>query len=108
MVAVFVRDQDRGQIFRSTADAGQPLADLTGAEAGVNQQPRFRGLDIGAISPGTASQNGNPARHGPNLGTLRERINDFSEERCKDAGSGQHERWTFQKAVHHSCLHLVA
>jgi len=36
MIAVFVGDQDGGEVFRGTADTGQTLSDLTCAEACIH------------------------------------------------------------------------
>jgi hypothetical protein len=58
VIAVFVRDENAVQTFRRAANAGQPLADLPRAEAGVNQQPRLVRFQVGAIAGGTAAQDG--------------------------------------------------
>jgi hypothetical protein len=45
VIAVLVRDQDRGQSFRSNADGAQALEGFLTREAGVNQQTRALGSD---------------------------------------------------------------
>ena len=58
MVAVFVGDENGGEIFRRAPDAGEALADLARAEPGVHEHARLGGFDIGAIAGGTTAENG--------------------------------------------------
>ena len=58
VVAVFVGDENGGQLFRGAAEAGQALADLARGKPGIHQHARLGGLDIGAIAGGTAAQDG--------------------------------------------------
>lgn len=55
MIAVFVGDENARQPFGSAADGGQSLADLAAAEAGIDEQTRLTGLQIGTIATGTAA-----------------------------------------------------
>ena len=50
MVAVFVGDQDGGEIFRRATDGGEALADLQRGKPGVHKDAGFCGLDVGAIA----------------------------------------------------------
>ena len=58
VVAVLMRDQDGGEIFRHPADGGEALADLARGEPGVHEHAGLAGLDVGAIAGGTAAENG--------------------------------------------------
>ena len=58
VVAVFVGDEDGGEIFRRAPEAGQALADLARAEPGVHEHAGFVGFDISAIAGGTAAEDG--------------------------------------------------
>lgn len=60
---MLVGHQDAVQGLRRASNGGQALADLPPAEAGVNQQPGFPGFQVGAITRGTATQDGEPCRH---------------------------------------------
>jgi hypothetical protein len=64
VIAVFVGDDDAGQIFRDAADRGQTLADLPRAEPGIDENAGFVGLHVGAVSGRTASKNRQMNRHG--------------------------------------------
>lgn len=55
MVAVLVRDEDAREVFRGAADGGEALANLAGAESGVDKDAGFIGLHVGAIAGGTAA-----------------------------------------------------
>lgn len=55
MIAVLVGDEDAGEAFRSAADGGEALTDLTPAEAGIDEQTRLTRLQIGTIATGTAA-----------------------------------------------------
>jgi len=65
MVAVLVGDEDGIEVFGRAAEGGQSLADLSGAEAGVDEDSGFRRFHVGAIARGTASQNRQLNSHGP-------------------------------------------
>ena len=54
MVGVFVGDENGSELFRSAPDSGQAFANLSKAEAGINEQARVIGLKIGAIAGRTA------------------------------------------------------
>ncbi len=58
VVAVFVGDEDGGQIFRRATDAGEALADLARAEPGVHEHSGFISFDVSAIAAGTAAEDG--------------------------------------------------
>lgn len=58
MIRVLMSDENSLQAFGRPSDAGQALANLASAEAGVDEQPCLAGLEIGAISAGTAAKNG--------------------------------------------------
>ena len=75
---MFVRDQDGGEIFRHTADGGEPLADLARAEPGVHEDAGFSGFDIGAIATGTAAENGEFDGHAWTLVARKQRGKLFS------------------------------
>ncbi len=57
MVRVFVSDQDAGDAFGRAANGSEALPGLAGAEPGVNVNAGFAGLQVGAITAGTAAQN---------------------------------------------------
>ena len=57
MVAVFVRDENAGEVFRRATDGGETLADLAEAETCIHEDARLGGFHIGAIAAGTAAQN---------------------------------------------------
>ncbi len=57
VVAVFVRDEDAGERFGSAIDRGETLADLPAAEPGVDEEARFSGFEIRAITGRTAAEN---------------------------------------------------
>ena len=50
VIAVFVRDENAGQVFWRTSDGSESLTNLTGTESGVDEDPGLRSLDIRAIS----------------------------------------------------------
>ena len=54
VVGMLVGEQDAVERLGRAAQLGQSQADLTAAEAGVDQQPRLLCFKIGGISPGTA------------------------------------------------------
>ena len=58
VVAVFVRDQNGGEIFRRATDAGEALADLARGKSGVHEDAGLGGLDVGAIAGRAAAENG--------------------------------------------------
>jgi len=64
VIAVFVSDDDAGQVFRHATDRGQALADLARAEPGIDENTGLVGLHISAVSGGTASKNRQVNRHG--------------------------------------------
>lgn len=57
VVAVFVRDEDAGEIFRRAANGGEALADLAETETRIHENARLGGFHVGAIAVGTAAQN---------------------------------------------------
>src|ERR1043165_164624 len=57
MIAMFVGDENSAEAFGRAAYRGEALSDLTDAEAGVNEHARFVGLDIRAVTIGTAAEN---------------------------------------------------
>lgn len=57
VVTVFVCDENAGQIFRRAANGGEPLSNLTEAEARIHEDARLGGFHIGAIAIGAAAQN---------------------------------------------------
>ncbi len=58
VVAVLMRDQDGGEVFRHPADFLEAFADLARAEPGVHEHAGFSGFEVGAIAAGTAAENG--------------------------------------------------
>jgi hypothetical protein len=58
VVAVFVCDQDGGEVFRHAADACKALADLQRRKSGVHEDAGPDGLDVGAIAAGAAAEDG--------------------------------------------------
>ena len=64
MVGMFVGDEDRAEVLRGAANRGQPFADLTEAEPGIDQDAGVISLDIGAVSGGAAAENRQANRHG--------------------------------------------
>ena len=58
VVAVFVGDQNGGEIFRRAADGGEARADLARGKSGVNQDAAMFGFDVGAIAGRAAAENG--------------------------------------------------
>ena len=69
VIGVLVRQKDAGQRFGGPSDAGEPIANLAPAEAGVDEQTHVIRLQIGAIAPGTTAQNCETYRHAPTLET---------------------------------------
>jgi len=64
VVRVFVSDQNAGEIFRRATDGGEALADLTGAEPGIDQDAGFVGFHVGAIARRSAAKNCEANSHG--------------------------------------------
>ncbi len=58
MVAVFVGDEDGGEIFRCASDAGEALPDLARGKSGVHEDAGFGRLDVGAIAGRAAAEDG--------------------------------------------------
>ena len=58
VVAVLMRDQNGGEIFRHPADFLEAFADLARAEPGVHEHAGFIGFDVGAIATGAAAEDG--------------------------------------------------
>lgn len=78
VIAMFVSDEDGGEIFRRAADAGQPLAYLAGAQSGIDEDTHFVGFQVGTVAGGTAAKNRQMNGHGPTLVRLNRVGNDFS------------------------------
>lgn len=57
MVAVFVGEDNAGDLFEVAADEGEALGDLAAAEPGIDEQFRRVGFNQGAIARATAPQN---------------------------------------------------
>lgn len=76
MVSVFVREQNGGEIFRRAANTGKAQADLARRKAGVHEDARLGGLDVGAIAGGTAAEDGKFDGHDRKL-VLRRRLGKF-------------------------------
>jgi hypothetical protein len=64
VVGMLVGDEDAGQALRRATDGGQARPNLAQAEAGIDEDAGFIGLDIGAIAIGTASENSQTNGHG--------------------------------------------
>jgi len=64
VVGVFVRDENSIQVFRRTSDDEKSLANLTRAQAGIDEQARIIRLEIGGVSAGTAGEDGEARWHG--------------------------------------------
>jgi hypothetical protein len=58
VVGVLMGDENGGEVFRRAPNAGEALPNLAWAEPGVHEDAGFGGFDIGAISAGTAAENG--------------------------------------------------
>ncbi len=67
MVAVFVRDENGGEIFRRAADAGEARADLARGKSGINQDAAIFRLDVGAVAGRAAAEDGEFDGHGLKL-----------------------------------------
>ena len=67
MVAVLVRDENGGEIFRRAANCGEARADLARGKSGVNQDAAIFSLDVGAIAGRAAAEDGEFDRHGMTL-----------------------------------------
>jgi hypothetical protein len=63
MIGVLVGDENPIQTFRRARNGGEPLADLTSGEAGVDQETRLGRFQIGAVASGTAAENSEVDRH---------------------------------------------
>ena len=81
MVGVFVSDQNGGEIFRHPTDGGKALADLARAEPGVHEHPSLTGFEVGAISAGTAAEDGKFDGHKRTLVSQKETGNFFRQHR---------------------------
>ena len=57
VILMFVRNEDAGEAFRRSADAQQAVANLAGAQAGVDEQARLVCFEVSAIATGTAAEN---------------------------------------------------
>ncbi len=55
MVAVLVRDENGGKVFRRATDGSEALADLARRKSGVHENAGFGGFDIGAITGRTTA-----------------------------------------------------
>lgn len=64
VIDMFVGDENAGEILGRPSDAGEALTDLLRAESGIDKDAGFGRFDVGAISPGTASENRQLNRHG--------------------------------------------
>jgi Pro-kumamolisin, activation domain len=58
VVAVFVRDENGGKIFRRAANRGETRADLARGKSGVNQYAAIFSLDVGAIAGRATAEDG--------------------------------------------------
>src|SRR5258708_24516450 len=58
VVAVFMGDQDGGEIFGCAAQGGEALADLARGKPGVHEDAGLGGLKVGAVAAGTAAEDG--------------------------------------------------
>jgi hypothetical protein len=56
VVAVFMRDEDRRQVFRNEAQAGEPIARLLQREAAVDQQADSVDRNQGAVAATAAAE----------------------------------------------------
>ena len=63
VIRVLVRDENPGQVFRRPANGSEALANLTQAEARVNQDAGLVGFHVGAVAGGTAAEDGQANRH---------------------------------------------
>lgn len=71
VVGVFVRDENAAQVFRSSSNSQQSLADLTGAESCVDEQAGIVSFQVGAVAAGTAGEDGEPGGHAATLRSAR-------------------------------------
>ena len=78
VVAVFMRDQDGGEVFRHPTDGGEALANLARAEPGVHEHAGFIGFDIGTVAAGTAAEDGEFNSHKWTLVSRKQRGKLFS------------------------------
>src|SRR6266404_5028524 len=63
MIRMLMRDQDAREVFRRSTKRGEPFANLSRAESGIDQDARLFGLHIGTIAGGTAAKNRQSNRH---------------------------------------------
>ena len=63
VVAVFVSEEDGRDIFDACSTVSQPLLDFPPTETRIDQNPRFIGLQQGAISCAAATEKTKPKRH---------------------------------------------
>jgi hypothetical protein len=64
MIGMFMGDENPMEAFGRATDAGEPFPDLAPAEPGIDQEPGFICLEVGAVPTGTAAKDGEVDRHG--------------------------------------------
>ena len=64
VVGMFVGNENASEILRGPSDRRKAFADLAQAKARIDENPCLIGLQIGAVSGRTASQNRQTNRHG--------------------------------------------
>jgi len=68
MIAVFMCDEDAVQQLWRAANGGEPVPDLTAAQAGVDEQPRLVRFEVSAVARRAAAQNRQFDSHAPTVG----------------------------------------
>lgn len=71
MVTVLVGDENGGKVFRGASDAGEALPDLAWTKPGVHEHAGFCGFEVGAVTGGTAAENGEFNSHRRTLTTRK-------------------------------------
>ena len=78
VIGVLMRNENSGQAFRRASDGAEPFADLSAAEAGINENSRFGSFDVSAIARGAAPKNRQLNCHGATVKIRSEPGNIFS------------------------------
>lgn len=82
VIGMFVREENAGEAFWLAADLLETVANLAGAEAGVDQEAGRSGLEIGTIAIRATAENRELKRHAFDSRAARsgeQRGSDFSE-----------------------------
>ena len=77
MIRVLMRDENAVQILRSSPQGEEPLANLTPAQPRIHKEPGLIGLQVSAVTAGSAPEYGEFHGHHPTLRRGPTRGNDF-------------------------------